>query len=830
MARTNNLTDFLTDVSNAIKQKTGDSAPIPASEFDTEILSIETAGNYQEKTLNITQNGNYNLLPDQEFDAISNVSISVSVSPVLQNKTITENGSYTADQNYDGLGTVIVNVPQTGDVPVKLFETEEEMQADPTAKEGDLAVVYRSEIQNASVDSKFQVATFPDTVVLDTALTDSIEVRYRAVDSSKMFDCWGSLNSSRFMMNCYSESGEIRIEYESSDGITYTRTRLQGDSGDLENPVNFGTEIYYEMAEMWNDAIGKFIQIGESTFEGLYENKIDTNIIQFLNLSATSFSNIDLVNKNATATLNNNDKYSLKIDKSKVLSILKANDINTGACTFFVTSNNELMYTYALITLYDTTGSLLGYCLNGSYSNASSEFYKINLDNNTITQAYTKSASNHFYGSSSSDNYYYLSKDEIDCVTLPTHINSNTNTSSYDVEIVSTDSNNPLQIYVFQLNYDYQGTSTKYYLAPAQLTTLSDEVWSSTFYGKNGTGTGTLQETTNLNKTQLKTRVTIWNKYNTGLSSNNKNLSGCFSDCTDLITIPLIDTSETVNMSSMFYNCTSLKEIPLLDTSNVTDMSYIFNNCTSLTKVPLINTSKVTNMLNMFHGCSKLETIPLLDISNVTDVGAMFHGCSKLKTIPQFDISNATSIDSTFRDCISLITIPSLNTSKVTEMKNAFNGCTSLVTVGSLNASNTTRLEGTFQGCSSLTNITLLNTSKVTIIDSMFKNCTSLTTAPTLDMSNVTRTVDAFNGCTNLTTMPVWNISNVEFVYNMFAGCTSLSDESLNNILAMCINATKVSSSFKTLKNIGLTSEQANRCKTLSNYSAFTAAGWTTGY
>lgn len=110
MARTNNLTDFLTDVSSAIKQKTGDNTPIPASEFDTEILSIETGGNYQSKTLNVAQNGNYNLLPDTGYDAISDVSISVSVSPILQNKTITENGSYTADQNYDGLGTVIVNV------------------------------------------------------------------------------------------------------------------------------------------------------------------------------------------------------------------------------------------------------------------------------------------------------------------------------------------------------------------------------------------------------------------------------------------------------------------------------------------------------------------------------------------------------------------------------------------------------------------------------------------------------------------------------------------------------------------------------------------------
>lgn len=172
MARTNNLTDFLTDVSSAIKQKTGDNTPIPASEFDTEILSIETGGNYQSKTLNITQNGNYNLLPDQEFDAISNVNISVSVSPVLQNKTITENGSYTADQNYDGLGTVIVNVPSGEEINnqdktitengiytadsgytglgtvtvnidgVKLYGTETEMKADLSQPEDTIALVY----------------------------------------------------------------------------------------------------------------------------------------------------------------------------------------------------------------------------------------------------------------------------------------------------------------------------------------------------------------------------------------------------------------------------------------------------------------------------------------------------------------------------------------------------------------------------------------------------------------------------------------------------------------------------------------------------------------
>lgn len=42
MARTNNLTNFLTDVATAIKTKTGDSTLIPASQFDTKIANIST--------------------------------------------------------------------------------------------------------------------------------------------------------------------------------------------------------------------------------------------------------------------------------------------------------------------------------------------------------------------------------------------------------------------------------------------------------------------------------------------------------------------------------------------------------------------------------------------------------------------------------------------------------------------------------------------------------------------------------------------------------------------------------------------------------------------
>lgn len=158
---------------------------------------------------------------------------------------------------------------------VKLFETIDEMQTDVEAKEGDLALVYRNEIQPITVDSHFSKAVFPETVVLPSTMTDYADLMFRAVDDSIMFECWGQLDTSMFMMDCYTETGNTRIQYESSDGITYNRTRLEGNGVD-GNSVDFGTEIHYAHSEMWNDAISYFIQAGGMYFEGLYEYREDS--------------------------------------------------------------------------------------------------------------------------------------------------------------------------------------------------------------------------------------------------------------------------------------------------------------------------------------------------------------------------------------------------------------------------------------------------------------------------------------------------------------------------------------------------------------------------
>ena len=227
-----------------------------------------------------------------------------------------------------------------------------------------------------------------------------------------------------------------------------------------------------------------------------------------------------------------------------------------------------------------------------------------------------------------------------------------------------------------------------------------------------------------------------------------------------------LDLSQTKHISDFFKDLSSIKHIPMLDTTKFTDTSRMFLGCHNLIDIPLLNTSNVTNMTDMFQGCWRLETVPLLDTSNVKDMSHIFQECRSLKNIPAFNTSNNTD----FTLFIGIV-------------------------------------EGT-EG--SLIEFPSIDTSKGKKFWRMCYRQKSLVTVPVLDLSGVTTISNNLDG--------------------MFGFCTSLSDDSLNNIMASLATVTDTGTTNKTLKTIGLTSDQANRCKTLSNYSAFTAAGWTTGY
>lgn len=136
-----------------------------------------------------------------------------------------------------------------------------------------------------------------------------------------------------------------------------------------------------------------------------------------------------------------------------------------------------------------------------------------------------------------------------------------------------------------------------------------------------------------------------------------------------------------------------------------------------------------------------------------------------------------------------------------------------------------------------------LDFSNLVDFTEMFVGCRELTTAPEMDTSSATSMNLMFTECNSLTYIPIYDTSNIvlnnghEPEIAIIADCPNLNDASLNNIMQMCINAVKVVDKTqdwgydaRSLKKVGLSQTQAERCKALSNYQAFIAAGWTTGY
>ena len=123
--------------------------------------------------------------------------------------------------------------------------------------------------------------------------------------------------------------------------------------------------------------------------------------------------------------------------------------------------------------------------------------------------------------------------------------------------------------------YVYKDDS--YLLASTQLEAIADNVYLNNFYGKNGIEIGTLQNTTNLSKDQLKTRIILFNKFNE------------------------MTTSET--SLAFAFSGLDIKSAPLFDTSNVTEMEYMYEDCTNLVDLPLYDTTNVRNFYNMVNGC-----------------------------------------------------------------------------------------------------------------------------------------------------------------------------------------------------------------------------------
>ena len=275
--------------------------------------------------------------------------------------------------------TTIDNLPSAGSTSgVKLFKTEQTMQADTAAKEGDLATVYRSEIKTISNGDAITSITFPRTVVFTEAITSNYDGRLMNHSEPRIhLDI--QLDASRFML--YDMENTIRaIEYSSTDGITYTRTDSNEDT----------YKIGETTVEGLDEHICKFIQVGVNVFEGLYEyssykdkTKIKLPLMSGLNIQYNSSSS-------TISSVTFNNEFSDEINFTKLVSVYNKfiSDTSTPSKAFiYLDNNNNLKFVQNCNTLcYDKNINFLGASVTVSTeTDVTAKIYSIDLENETYT-------------------------------------------------------------------------------------------------------------------------------------------------------------------------------------------------------------------------------------------------------------------------------------------------------------------------------------------------------------------------------------------------------------------------------------------------------------
>jgi len=227
-----------------------------------------------------------------------------------------------------------------------------------------------------------------------------------------------------------------------------------------------------------------------------------------------------------------------------------------------------------------------------------------------------------------------------------------------------------------------------------------------------------------------------------------------------------------------------------------------------------------------FTNDRELQIMPLIDTSNVTYMDSIFSGCTALKEVPSLNTSNVINFSSAFETCYTLKKIGTLDGSKFGTFSRVFYQCENLEEVTLLNVKTPTTISYLCYNCYKLKQLPEMDTSKATSFSYVFYNCKSIETLPSYNTAKASNFGYMCSGCTSLKNVPVLSFTLATNLGGIFQNCPNLTDESLNNIMQSCINGSRITSSQKTLTSLGLDADQRARCATLSNWTAFTNAGW----
>lgn len=289
------------------------------------------------------------------------------------------------------------------------------------------------------------------------------------------------------------------------------------------------------------------------------------------------------------------------------------------------------------------------------------------------------------------------------------------------------------------------------------------------------------------------------------------NLSNAFLAYNNLVYGPNLTTQNVTDMSNMYQSCTKLITVANYNTINVTNMAFMFNNCLNLTSVPNFDTSNVINMGNMFNGWISNKTIPITSIPNfntinVTDMSKMLRG-TNITDLPNFDMSNVVEAPSMCTKCVHLVNIPDLNLPNIINTPDMFAGCTSLMNIPNIEMNQAINASSMFKDNPNLVNIGTINMANMRDVSQMFRNDFNLVNVPEFHLSDTTA-----------------------LLYSMFAGCNNLSNESVINIINMCINSNVPVAQKNLMTNSTFSPlyyTPFDNTYYQSKWTELTAAGWT---
>ena len=423
----------------------------------------------------------------------------LNITPTTENQNIpegyTSGGAVLGDENLksENIKKDVSIFGVTGSLEsssgqMKLFETQEEMQADPDAKEGDLAVVYDDSPMKMEAGVNYNGSLtmyFPKVVTLDEAVSSAISNKYWTMLDYN--DVGYSLTSSSFKFGTYDYmeddiTGEYAT-YTSSDGITYTRT-TDKDS------ITF--ELEYEVVlSTSHSIIGNFLLLENGVFRGLY--KYDTKLNE---LKSKGY-----INPVVTDEVLSYDKLS-SVDINTILPCLKTiynNDNKSYGRYIVVIKNNGDIFAYDYKDGNSSTDywTFPGIICDGNkiyisqnYTSSTTHIFrkhKLNTEDGTVESETLSNLSTYQYQTVSDE----LNKDDI--VTILTNNGvSSTITVDFFGENLGTDNLNTNRV---DLKMAYAEES-KYYSAKTQFTIEKpNELLPGLIaYGKSGdvTGDGTI--------------------------------------------------------------------------------------------------------------------------------------------------------------------------------------------------------------------------------------------------------------------------------------------------------------------------------------------------